>query len=101
MELIGEQIGSGKPWVAKITGLDPKFGVAREFLHGVRDYSRANSVGSRGIETGWVITEPGIYERNIPTSWKNTDRSYFELRADGTAADLDKIEVIKKLRGEK
>lgn len=26
----GEQIGSNKPWVARITGLDPKYGLRRE-----------------------------------------------------------------------
>ena len=39
-----ENIGASKSWIAEITGKDAKFGLKREFLNGVRDYSRANSV---------------------------------------------------------
>lgn len=98
MEVTGEQIGGNKPWVAKITGLDPKWGLKREFVPGVKDYSGANSVGSRGIERAWVITEPGIYEYNLPRSWKNTDRDFFEILADGTETCIDKTEIIKRFQ---
>ena len=36
-------------WVAKITGEDNKYGLAREFVAYKKDYSSANSVGSRGV----------------------------------------------------
>ncbi len=71
--ITGEQIGSNKPWVARIAGTDPRWGLKREFLSGIRDYSGSNSVGTRGIETTFEL-EDGIYEINIPKSWKNTRR---------------------------
>ena len=40
--ITGEQIGGARPWVARITGTDPKYGLKREFVNSVRDYSGAN-----------------------------------------------------------
>lgn len=45
-------------WVARITGPDPKFGLAREFI-------QKDSHLSRSGKSGYIdfhITEPGIYE---------------------------------------
>ena len=98
MKLTGEQIGGNKPWVARITGLDPKYGLKREFVQGLRDYSGSNSMGSRGIETTWLITEPGIYEYNLPRSWKSTDRDFCEVVEGGTDIPISKIEILQKLQ---
>jgi hypothetical protein len=82
--ITGEKIGDRKPWVAKIVGKDPKFGLARQFVEPMlRDYSGANSVGSRGIEYIWELTEPGLYEYSLPWSWKSTVRGFGILSSDG------------------
>lgn len=51
-----------RPWVARITGRDAH-GYVREFVHSSRDYSEANSIGSKGIYEYYAL-KPGIYEFN-------------------------------------
>jgi len=99
IELEGEKIGQNRPWVAKITGLDPKWGVKREFLNGLTDYSKKNRPGTRGIETGWILDEAGIYEYSLPRSWNKTDRSFLVVHADGSQVETsDKFEIIEMLK---
>lgn len=38
-----------KPWIAEITGTDPKYGFTRDFLTGQKDYSEASGAGNRGV----------------------------------------------------
>lgn len=65
-----------RPWVAEILGTDDRYEFERRFLHGFRDYSRANSVGSRGIYEVFDL-EPGkVYEINEFTSWRGRDRRF-------------------------
>jgi hypothetical protein len=83
-KIIGEVIGDRKPWVARIVGRDPKFGLARQFVEPVlRDYSKSNNVGSRGTEYIWELSEPGLYEYSLPWSWKATVRGFGILSEDG------------------
>jgi hypothetical protein len=91
--ITGEQIGSNKPWIARINGPDPKYRLARAFEAGVRDYGAANSVGSRGISTTWVLGD-GVYEISIPKSSKTIDRYFAEVK-DGQMQRLTAEEVIK------
>lgn len=89
-------LGDRKPiWVARITGTDPKFGFKREFQHGTRDYSSANSTGSRGIFEYFAL-DPGIYEVHERRTWRST-RRYF-CRVIGTELqEIDKDEVERCL----
>jgi hypothetical protein len=52
-----------RPWVACLRGLDEKYGFAREFIVGMRDYSQANSIGSRGVFEYFALGN-GLYEVN-------------------------------------
>lgn len=52
-----------RPWVARLHGLDEKYGFAREFVVGMRDYTFANAIGSRGIYEYFAL-EDGLYEVN-------------------------------------
>src|SRR4030042_1894631 len=61
------------PWVARITGTDPHFGLARQFVRCTKDYSEANSMGSRGVR-GFYVLDSGIYEVNRRVSWKQIRR---------------------------
>lgn len=86
-----------RPWVARIDGLDPRYGFARTFVHGVRDYSRANSVGSRGVWECFAL-EPGIYEVKHPVSWRRTRRYFISVTDDGSYHEINREEVEACLR---
>jgi len=82
---------SMRPWVARITGTDPQFGLAREFLQGQKDYSQANSVGSRGIYLYFPLKD-GIYEVNERLTWKRT-RRYFIRVEDAQTTEISREKV--------
>lgn len=93
----GEMLGNDKsrPWVARLTGLDPKFGFARQFLRGQRDYSQANSIGSRGVKEYFPL-DPGVYEVHERITWKRT-RRYF-IRVQGVQIEeVNREDVIEWL----
>jgi hypothetical protein len=60
-QLGGEPSGMPSLWVARLTGLDGKFGIKREFVKPVIDYSNASRSGNRGVMMYWHV-ENGIYE---------------------------------------
>lgn len=94
-----EQIGGSKPWVAEITGRDPKYGLARSFLAGSRDYSRSNRPGTRGIYTTYVL-EPGkVYEINDPHSWGKTCRYFARVAPDLSLAVITAAEALEVSHG--
>lgn len=64
------------PWVAEVTGKYPSGKLQRLFVRSHRDYSRANSKGSRGVYLWFVIESDKLYEVHERVSWKNT-RNYF------------------------
>ena len=64
----------------------------REFPKGYKDYSEANSVGSRGIYKYYYLEEGNIYEVSEPKSWKRTDR-YFCRIEDGQEIRMTEDEV--------
>ena len=84
-----------RPWVARITGTDPRFGLAREFLQGQKDYSQANSVGSRGVCLYFPLKD-GIYEVNERITWKKA-RRYFIRVEDAQTIEISREEVEKWL----
>lgn len=79
-------------WVARIFGSDGRGGWARVFVEGARDYSSANSVGSRGVYITYFLEEGPIYEVSSPQTWKKTDR-YFLRIVNGKPQRLTKEEV--------
>lgn len=83
------------PWVAKLLGLDDKWGFKREFMRGQRDYSCAKMTGSRGIFVYYAL-EDGIYEVNERVSWKHVKR-YF-IRVENTEImEISRKEVVECL----
>ena len=71
-----EVIGSAKPWVARITGTSARYGLDRQFLCGIRDYSNANRARTRGVMVRYALTLGEVYEVNSPETWARTLR-YF------------------------
>lgn len=82
----------GKPpksyWVAEITGSDPVYKYARAFLKGKKDYTKANSVGSRGVFINYLLESGHLYEIKAQVSWKSNDR-YFCMVSD--AGEITKL----------
>ncbi len=89
-----------KPWVAKITGLDGKFGLARDFIDGQKDYSEASGVGNRGVYFYYWL-ESGLYEVNERVSVKCARRYFLHVGDDATATELTKEQVFECLQLQK
>lgn len=80
-------------WVAEITGPDAKYGLARQFLKGDKDYSRANSVGSRGVYIYYQLDRGKYYEVSSPESWSRVDRYFARVDDNGKIVKVDRSEV--------
>lgn len=98
---LGEEfIGRISPssWVAEVTGFSIKYGYDRCFLKGKRDYSRANSVGSRGVFNEYLLESGRIYDIKSQVSWKNSYRYFCTVTEDGDIKTISASEVNKMLR---
>ena len=71
-----------KPWVAEIMGVYRSGKLSRRFLNGNTDYSRANSVGSRGVFKVYYLADGKPHEINERYSWKGW-RRYFCVPHEG------------------
>ncbi|MGN2393268.1 hypothetical protein, partial [Pelomicrobium sp. G1] len=63
--------GGSKPYIARITGRDPKFGFCREFLAAERSASKSGRTASVTAK----VTEAGLYEI-ADTSERGKDKEY-------------------------
>ncbi len=80
------------PWVAKVTGKDPKFGLSRQFLRARKDYAGGNSIGSRGVMLHYVLEDGFMYEVRQLTSW-SSERRYFARAILGKVVEITREEV--------
>jgi len=80
-------------WVAEIIGFDPKYKYARTFLKFKKDYSQANSKGSRGIFAEYILDENKIYEIKQQVTWKRSER-YFCKVQDWKIVKITEQEVV-------
>lgn len=69
----------GKTWLARITGPDPRYGVAREFI---RPVSKVTSRSGRTGRCEYLI-EPGVYERREGRRSLAGDNGFFRVTSDG------------------
>lgn len=83
-------------WVAKINGIDEKFGFKREFLRPKTDYTLSNSKGSRGIYLNFFLEYGNIYDVSCRESWKSVDRYFLEITKDGEKKRIEKEVVIAR-----
>ena len=79
-------------WVAEITGLDTKYKYARRFLPFKKDYSQANSVGSRGVQAVYMLEDGKIYDVK---AWKER---YFCMIRDWEIQRISEYEVNEWLK---
>jgi len=86
-----------RPWVARITGLDEKYGLKREFESGRMDYREANSVGSRGVYINYMLDDAYIYDVSERVSRRSRDRRFcrFEMGREIRMTKEDVTEWLK------
>mgnify|MGYP001560052810 CR=1 FL=1 len=93
-----EKIGGSKPWVARITGTDQKYGLAREFVNGTADYSRSNRPGTRDVYFFFDLDD-GIFEVKGGTSWGSANDRKFVKVAGDSYEKISMPEVLEAVRG--
>lgn len=79
-------------WAAEVTGVDPKYKFKREFLRFKKDYSRSNSVGSRGVYAIYILEAGHIYDIK-----EFKDRYYCTVDDTGNIIRLSESEVMEWL----
>jgi hypothetical protein len=84
--------GMRRPWVARVTGFDPQYRFARDFLRGQKDFSEANRVGSRGVYVYYHLLEGEIYHVHELLTWRKS-RKYYCTVSDGKLIELELEEV--------
>lgn len=85
------------PWVSEIFK-DANGSINRKTLYGKRDYSRANSKGSRGVMVNYVLEENKLYLVRDPRSWKSVDVYYAAVTENGDVKKLTEDEAIEWLK---
>lgn len=96
--LPGPRCKQGLPpscWCARITGADPRYGLAREFIRGLKDYDRANGTQSRGVFMYYTLETGHYYEVKRQYSWKNYERFFCRVTDEGDVVRVEKEEVIE------
>lgn len=86
------EVTSHKPWLARIAGLDGKYGFALDFLAETKRVSKSYRV--------YTITEAGIYRhvpREIVAESMRRDTGYLRVATDGTIAEIGKEEAIAEI----
>lgn len=81
-----------KPWVARLTGLDPVHRFSREFVRSVMDYTDARPSGARGIYLYFSMS-PGLYEVFQPVTWKKSRRFFIRVDEAGDWVEIERKEV--------
>ena len=92
-----EGIPKNRDWVAQILGRDPKYKYRREFLRPKVDYTRSNSVGSRGVYANYILEDGQYYEVKAPLSWRHSEQ-YFCTVENGSIRRVTKEEVDEWLK---
>lgn len=85
-------------WVAEIVGIHPKYTLNRRFLNPKKDYSKANSVGSRGVFLWYILESGAYYEIKKQTSWRDTERYFCKVSNAGEIVRVEKSEVMEWLK---
>jgi len=86
-----------RPWVARIIGIDPHYRYQREFLQPSKDYSEANSVGSRGVFLYYWLDDGAVYEVKEQYTWRKWRRYFCQVR-DGQIVRIEEEDVVEWLK---
>lgn len=88
-----ERIGDYRPWLAEITGRDPKFDLQRDFIDAQKDYAGSNSKGTRGVYFRWTLAANRVYEAFEPQSRRGGRRLFLRTTAEGDTVEISREEV--------
>jgi len=76
MEFTAPKIRGNKPWLAKLTGLDNKFGFSREFIRKRKIIANNSPYEEYSLKT----VGPGWYQLSVPEPPDGKpDKAFFEL----------------------
>lgn len=89
--------GGRQPWVARLTGIDERWGFKREFIQGIYDYSHGKRHHTRGVFIYWALP-PGLYEFSRPKSWKHHERFFGRVTETGQIVQMSREEMIECLK---
>lgn len=82
------------PWVAEITGTDPRFGLAREFLPRKLDCRDANRTGERGVTCWWTLESGRLYQVRYRVTWSKWVTRYVTVTQDGDITGITGQEAL-------
>ena len=86
-------------WLARITGADPTYGLARQFVRA--DKSSMSGSGRSGV-IAWDVPGPGVYEWRafcVGSTGKNWRSSGFCVIApDGAVTEIERDEALDLAR---
>jgi len=89
--------GPGQALVDKIIGISPDGVLECKRMQGFRDYTYANSVGSRGIHIVYILSSGNLYFVSSPLSWKKIDQYYCRIK-DGQIVRMNIHQVLAWLK---
>lgn len=88
----------GRPWVARITGFNLVYGLQRDFLDAVPDYSYARDLrAKRGVYLYFALPT-GIYECRVWTSYHDINRFFVLADDSGDFHSITREEVNECLK---
>jgi hypothetical protein len=85
-----------RPWVARITALDPKRGFERRFIDGSRDYRDTDKKG-RGTKVYFTLEAGYLYEVNRWRARYKEERYFVRIAADGEIVGVRQEDVTRIL----
>lgn len=87
-----------EPFVWQVVGISERGSLMEERLRGRKDYTHANSVGSRGVYLWYSLVRGEFYRIQSIPSWKRSHVFYAVATADGYA-EMSEQEVRACLSG--
>ena len=88
-----------RPWVARITGTDERYGLARQFQRALKDHNDSDAAGSRGVYAYYFVG-PGIYEVKEQVSWQRWERYFLHVDQAGEKTVITKEDILAWLKND-
>jgi hypothetical protein len=83
-----------QPWVAEITGLDERSGLARTFLPRRLDYREANRSGDRGVSAWWTLESGRLYQARRRVTRTRWETLFLAVTGAGEIRDVGEEEAL-------
>jgi len=88
-----EIIGPHRPWLARLTGYDPDYGLRRVFLRPKEDWLDANRKGTRGVQCWWTLELNEVYEACWRQTWNSELREFLRVTPEGDVTTITREEA--------